>query len=245
MTFDRSGTTDFQRRFLELTLAALEELESTTPRPGFAPLFRVWDYSPHVPFHSWLVQVPRDGNPDEASPIVLERAWQAPGDRDRISRDLRRRPRLEPTLHVREATIPADEFAFLREVASRIPFPLLELREDHRSVQPAQYGIEGFKRDTVRLRSERVRLEWGGAPPQDLKAVAAWAAQMRQLCTRCFSGGDISLERAAPTGHCCLCRRFIPETPSLCPSCGVRYHFDCWNYLGRCAVYGCPGAISP
>jgi hypothetical protein len=166
MTFDRSGTAEPQRRFLELTLLAMQELEKLTARPGFAPVFRIWDYPPHGPYWSWLVQsADRTGERGPAA-LVLERSWDVAEDRDRLALDLRRRPRLQPRLRVREAELRADEFGFLRTFASRIEIPLIDLRNARSSIQPAQYGIEGFRRDTVRPRSERVRLEWEGRPPR-------------------------------------------------------------------------------
>jgi hypothetical protein len=245
MTFDRSGTADPQRRFLHLTLEAMQELDQVGARPGFAPCFRIWDYGPHQPYRSWLIQMPERNAPFEPAAIVLERAWDAAEDRERLARELRRRPRLQPTMCVREAELPTREFASLRTFASRIQFPLLELRNAHLSIQPAQYGIEGFRHDAVRLRSERVRLEWGGAPPIELKTVAAWATQVRNLCSGCFPDENISIQGAGPTGLCSLCRRTALSDVVGCPACGVAYHRECWYYVGKCAIYGCSSTGSP
>src|SRR5215204_4647053 len=107
MTFDRSGTTDKQRLLLELSLQAMLELDRMETRPAFAPYFRLWDYDPHQPWRSWLIQVP-DAEPLPSDPLVLERTWDAAEDRERLVRDLRRRPRLQPTLCVREARLPKE-----------------------------------------------------------------------------------------------------------------------------------------
>jgi hypothetical protein len=242
MTFDRSGTADKQRLLLELSLQALQELDRMATRPAFAPYFRLWDYDPHRPWRSWLIQVPDDGDPIPSAPLVLERTWDAANDRERLARDLRRRPHLHPTLCVREARLPKEEFGFLRNVGSRIPYSRLELREALTSLQPAQYGIEGFRKETVRLRTDRVRLEWGGEPPLELKAVATWAARMRSLCCSCFPDEDISIVRAGPTGTCSLCRQPALNQTRDCAECRSRYHRECWDYVGRCAVYGCAGS---
>ncbi len=241
MTFDRSRTADLQRIFLELTLAAVQELDRMQTRPGFKPYFRLWDYDPLKTFRSWLIQVPDDVDSRPSEPLVLERTWDAVEDRDRLARDLRRRPRLQPTMCVREAKLPGNEFEFLREVGSKIPFPLVELRDTHLSVRPVQFGIEGFRRDTVRLRSERVRLSWGGAPHTSMKAAAAWAERMRSLCCGCFPDQDVSILRTGSTGLCALCRSAALEDNIACPACRGTYHRDCWDYVGHCAVYGCVG----
>jgi hypothetical protein len=239
MTFDRSGTTDRMRWLLDLTHGALQELNRMTTRPGCRPFFRVWDYHPHKTYRSWLIQVPDDDEVLQIAPLVLERTWDAAQDRERLARDLRRRPRVQPTLCVREARLPAEEFAPLREVGKRIPFPLLELRDTH-ALQSAQYGIEGVRRDAVRLRSAQVRLEWNDPLP-GLKAVARWAAQVRALCESAFPDADISIVRTGPTGTCSLCRRAALEETTSCPDCKVVYHRECWDYVGRCAIYGCGG----
>jgi hypothetical protein len=244
MTFDRSGTTDLQRRFLELTLLAMRELDRMEARPTFAPYFRIWDYDPHRTYRSWLLQIPDDADPLRPAPIVLERTWDAAEDRERLARDLRRRPRLQPTLYIREARLPNEEFSFLRSVGSRISYPRLELRDAHTSLQPTQFGLEGFRKETVQLRSDRIRLEWGGMVQPELKAVAAWAERVRSLCSGCFPDETISILRAGMTGICSLCRQPALKDTQSCPDCRATYHQQCWEYVGRCAIYGCTGTVS-
>lgn len=245
MTFDRSGTTDRRRRFLELTLEAMKELDRMTARLSFLPLFRLWDYDPHRTYRSWLLQVPDDADPLQTDPLVLERTWDAAVDRERLARDLRRRPRIDPTFCVREARLPKDELQVLRTIGSRIPYSRLELRDAHLSLQPAQFGIEGFRKENVQMRSERIRLEWGGEPAPGLKAVAAWAARMRSLCSGCFPDENISILRSGPTGLCSLCRQAALTRTHSCPECRATVHRECWDYVGRCATYGCAGTSSP
>lgn len=31
---------------------------------------------------------------------------------------------------------------------------------------------------------------------------------------------------------------------AVCESCGVPHHLDCWEYVGRCSIYGCGGKIA-
>jgi len=41
-------------------------------------------------------------------------------------------------------------------------------------------------------------------------------------------------------GHCPICGTDErPETLFPCPRCGVKYHSECWEYFGGCAIYGC------
>jgi hypothetical protein len=44
-------------------------------------------------------------------------------------------------------------------------------------------------------------------------------------------------ERAA--GLCPICTTVLKEPLIRCPRCRAPHHRECWDYLGRCAVYGC------
>jgi hypothetical protein len=46
-----------------------------------------------------------------------------------------------------------------------------------------------------------------------------------------------SVERAA--GLCPICTTPLAEPLIRCPRCRAPHHRECWEYLGRCAVYGC------
>ncbi len=46
-----------------------------------------------------------------------------------------------------------------------------------------------------------------------------------------------SAERAA--GLCPICPTVLKEPVVRCPRCRAPHHRECWDYLGRCAVYGC------
>jgi hypothetical protein len=46
-----------------------------------------------------------------------------------------------------------------------------------------------------------------------------------------------SAERAA--GLCPICTTVLKEPVVRCPRCRAPHHRECWDYLGRCAVYGC------
>jgi hypothetical protein len=54
-------------------------------------------------------------------------------------------------------------------------------------------------------------------------------------------------EHASPlrtTGRCPICGTQIEDKSTNCEHCGILYHADCWEYSGKCAVYGC-GATAP
>lgn len=44
------------------------------------------------------------------------------------------------------------------------------------------------------------------------------------------------------SGHCPICLATLAEPLVRCPRCRAPHHRQCWEYLGRCATYGCqPG----
>jgi uncharacterized Zn-finger protein len=46
---------------------------------------------------------------------------------------------------------------------------------------------------------------------------------------------------AAPCPYCLWELAAGPADARDCPSCGARYHHDCWAENGGCAVFGCAG----
>ena len=48
---------------------------------------------------------------------------------------------------------------------------------------------------------------------------------------------------APPADHapiCPVCGEEIGAAPEICPACETPHHWDCWEYNGGCATYGCP-----
>lgn len=51
--------------------------------------------------------------------------------------------------------------------------------------------------------------------------------------------GIVWVEPRALAGRCPVCSTAIAAPVVVCPRCDVPHHEQCWDYLGRCAVYGC------
>lgn len=51
-----------------------------------------------------------------------------------------------------------------------------------------------------------------------------------------------SRESAVPPEVCAICQSPVSpgDATAECPACRARYHDDCWQENGGCAVYGCP-----
>jgi hypothetical protein len=43
-----------------------------------------------------------------------------------------------------------------------------------------------------------------------------------------------------PAPVCPVCGEPIGVAPTICPECETPHHWDCWEYNGGCAIYGCP-----
>lgn len=42
--------------------------------------------------------------------------------------------------------------------------------------------------------------------------------------------------------RCAVCSVTVHSTGArACPSCGVLYHRDCWDWIGACSIFGCAG----
>jgi hypothetical protein len=44
-------------------------------------------------------------------------------------------------------------------------------------------------------------------------------------------------------GLCPVCRMPLGDDPLYCLRCATPHHDECMDYLGRCATYGCRGAV--
>ena len=53
--------------------------------------------------------------------------------------------------------------------------------------------------------------------------------------------GEVSV---ADHGRCPVCRQAVAPPAIPCPACRAPHHQDCWEYWGRCAIFGCRGAMA-
>lgn len=53
--------------------------------------------------------------------------------------------------------------------------------------------------------------------------------------------GDVAI---ADHGRCPVCNQSFATSQVQCRRCRAPHHADCWAYLGRCAIFGCRGAIA-
>lgn len=117
----------------------------------------------------------------------------------------------------------------------------------------------------ARARSSRV-VPRGGGPLRNLRAFVALAelgsmARVRQLAllgrvdliargalqARAVFEFQAPLEAGAPacvadrSGTCPVCCERLGAETLCCRHCETGLHPDCWEYLGGCATYACPG----
>ncbi len=100
-------------------------------------------------------------------------------------------------------------------------YPGLGLEFDTRSLQIRVDGTlddEGFVLLLKRSAEDLVALVFGPPPASGIE----WGE---------------SAER--PAGLCPICTTVLTEPVIRCRRCRAPHHRECWEYLGRCAVYGC------
>ncbi len=44
---------------------------------------------------------------------------------------------------------------------------------------------------------------------------------------------------AAEDAHCPVCGDGFSGEYHACSGCSTLYHHDCWEYMGKCSIYGC------
>jgi hypothetical protein len=94
----------------------------------------------------------------------------------------------------------------------------------------------------LQLTASRVTLEAEGAlDAARAKTLLEEAGRILDLLdlSPTVKGVDI-LQSTVETGRCPVCG-VKAEPPVACSSCKTPHHADCWAYLGRCGIFGCPG----
>lgn len=57
-------------------------------------------------------------------------------------------------------------------------------------------------------------------------------------------GVQVLEERTVPDGTCQVCSAPFGGAMVTCAKCGTPHHRDCWDYLAKCATYGCGGTAA-
>jgi hypothetical protein len=168
---------------------ALEHPERLEPREvveDVRPVVRLWHYPAFSDYACWAVFRPARRNMSDQSGIVRRVIWEWTHDLRRFADPLewlKQGYRAPPTIVVRDARMPADQFAPLLAELALAPVPAAGIA--------AYWGLdsETFGFENVESGFLRVRLEWWCDGPEEWRAFTRCVAHLRGALEQCFSGG--------------------------------------------------------
>jgi hypothetical protein len=120
-------------------------------------------------------------------PVVRKAVWQRTADLSRAHQESTQSGRpvtFKPTFAVRDAPVPAEQFASLLEEAVGFRVPVVWF-SDAESVTSdvGNQGFEFFGRDQP---AAALKLEWSSVTPPDWDPVIRWYRRLRQFLERCL-----------------------------------------------------------
>jgi hypothetical protein len=108
----------------------------------------------------------------------------------------------------------------------------------------AQLGSLG-RRSRIQLTADRFLVEFEARlSPTEAVEAARIIARIATLPRAAVSSAGMNfVEEVAVTTHgrCPVCGQSFNHPGVHCGQCKVPHHPDCWNYWGRCAIFGCRG----
>jgi hypothetical protein len=172
---------EVQKRAL-WALGHAQELEPVGPVRRLQPELRVWHYPAFHPWVSWTVLREGRSSGGVARLWVREVSWDMPADMRRLSdpmEGLRCGFHTRPTLGVRDAELPAEQYQSLASAGSEVRIPIVT--PDH------AFGLDG---ETFGIETgdhfARFRCEWWGDGPQEWTDWVRWVAILRAFLRRCL-----------------------------------------------------------
>ena len=160
----------------------LEHADQSSPREvlqGMALQLRLWQYPRSGDHVSWSIILPvRDYRGRKT--VVREISWDRRADWKQgmtALKSLKRRPLLEPSIHVRDAELDWADLAPFLDAAGRLPMgalagvPLAASEED-------ACGLEGYRS------LAHIRLAWLNKGPRGWGGTIAWFSRFRRLLIR-------------------------------------------------------------
>jgi hypothetical protein len=105
-----------------------------------------------------------------------------------------------------------------------------------------------FPRSRITLGMDRFSIEIEDRViPCETPAMISVLKRLATLRTTapCSAGVTVLGELAvADHGRCPVCAQTFVTPQVQCRQCKAPHHADCWAYLGRCAIFGCRGALA-
>ena len=124
---------------------------------------------------------------DRREPVVREAVWQRSADLSRVHHEVKRSSKpatFRPTIGVRDAAVPAEQFAALLAEAAGFQVPVAWFSNTEAVTSDVGgRGFEFFSRDQP---PAALRLEWSCDTPQEWEPVLDWCGRVRQLLEGCL-----------------------------------------------------------
>jgi hypothetical protein len=124
-------------------------------------------------------------------PVVREAVWRRQDDLRRVYTDVSRTREcavFEPTISVRDGSVPANELAALLEEATSFRVPVVWLAGSQGLI--TGIGSRGFEFFSREQPSSVLRLEWSFEPPATWRLILDWAAKLEEFLLNCFPPAD-------------------------------------------------------
>jgi len=158
----------------------LEHAKEVEPRDRvrrYGSLLRLWQFAALGPPRTWTILQPGRKVEPGAAALVRELTWDRSGDQQRIFGE--GAGQAAPTIHLREAPLPAAELGALLEAGAGLAVSLVGVAHT--------VGLEGefFGLETYEV-SPNVRVQWWRRGPTEWQHFISWVDELRAFLTRCL-----------------------------------------------------------
>jgi hypothetical protein len=158
-------------RRARVLLEGADRIEPQDPIRDLRPQFRLWHYPELSSHRSWTIFKSPLQN---SQSVVREVAWDFFADSAPLVDPLvalKQGFHTNPTVVVRDAKLPDDEFSRLFEQGRHLNIPLIGIGQG--------WGLDGVTSGIELFGFDRVRLEWWCEGPEEWRALTDWVKKFR------------------------------------------------------------------
>ena len=152
-----------------------KDLEPREPIRHYGSLLRLWHFPAYGPQTAWTILTPGKKTPPLAGPMVRELTWHRAADHQRVfdAPVVVKPGSAEPTLRLRDAPLPAEDFERHWAQGAGLAVPLL-LQSHVVGLDGEYFGLETYET------SPFVRVQWWCEGPAEWRHFTDWVAVLRQ-----------------------------------------------------------------
>lgn len=144
-----------------------KEIEPREPIRRYGSLLRLWHFPSHGLQTTWTILTPGKKAAEGSLPMVREVTWDRPADEKSL-------PGSQPTIRVRDATLPLTEFQHWIEEGAKLAVPPLVFGHTV-GLDGDYHGLETYET------SPFVRMQWWKDGPPEWRHFIDWATTLRQF----------------------------------------------------------------